>query len=931
MAVRVEPVRRRVLAPLVSTAGATRASLRRLREDGAVVAAVLAVVAITGFLFAAVPRAVNRAADDALRHTVAEAGPLQSDIQVQRAMRIEAGPAADPFAAVAAEGERFEGSLGSLAGVVGERSFVVDSPRYEITGGPPLPGTTRYVTLHQATGALDHVALAEGRLPRPVDATERVRVGSVTIEARVFEIALSRAAAALLNVGAGERLVMSSDAEDPLVRGIALEDRSPLVLRVTGLFEPDDPSSVFWRAQPQLDEPFVEETPDRSHRWIYSLGVFAPEAYEALLGALNPMPLQFAWRYGIDSERLDGVVLPELEEDVRRLQARYGRQIRPGETYVRTGLPALFERHRAERDLSATLFALVEIGLLAVALTVVGMLAALIAARRSGTIALARARGASAAQVLVAQAAEGLLLAVPVGLAAYLLALLLVDGRGAAVSAVAVAAVVGAAVALLVALSARPARRTVPLETREEPVFVDVSRRRLALEGLVVLAALVGVYLLRRRGLDAGGTDAGGVDLYLVAVPVLLGLAVGIVVVRLYPLPLGALARAAAARRDLVPVLGTRRVARRPGATGVAVLTLVLAVGVAVFAAVETHAIERGRALSAWEQVGADIRVDAEEGSLPPEALEAARRSGAGVAEAWVADARVPTGSGTRGGLTLLAVEPDAYRRVVEGAPAPASLPPAEGAPVGAVLSEEPPQGVSVETGERFTVVVGGSELELAAFSRADSLAGLPAGQPFAVVPLDAARAAFGEGTVRVNRLYVRGGRDGSEAIREAAPSAAVLSRAEVERRAGEAPLAAATVDGFRAAAVAAAAFAALAIVLAVALTSRSRARDLTTLRALGVSPRQALAVTAIEIVPPVLLAVAVGIGLGFAVAHLVAPGVDLAAFTGARTVPDLALPLAPVLLLAAGLVLGLALAVLAAGAAARRVDLSRVLRAEER
>jgi putative ABC transport system permease protein len=119
--------------------------------------------------------------------------------------------------------------------------------------------------------------------------------------------------------------------------------------------------------------------------------------------------------------------------------------------------------------------------------------------------------------------------------------------------------------------------------------------------------------------------------------------------------------------------------------------------------------------------------------------------------------------------------------------------------------------------------------------------------------------------------------------------------------------------------------------VLAVALTSRSRARDLSTLRALGISPRQTLGLTAIEIVPPVLLALAVGVGLGVAVAHLIAPGVDLAAFTGAGTVPDLAVPTVPVLVLAAGLVLVLALAVLWAGAAARRTDLSRVLRAEER
>lgn len=931
MAVRAEPLRRRALAPVVSLVGATQASLRRLREDAAVVATVLAVVAIASFLFAAVPRALNETADDGLRYAVAEAESLQTAVEVRRAMLLRAGPQDEPFAEIVAEGERFEPTLGSLVDVVGGRSIVVDSPRYEI-GGPPVPGTTRYVTLHQATGAPEHVDLVEGSLPEPLGATERVRTRLGAREAPVFEVALSRTAAKLLTVGVGDRLVVDADPEDPLVRGIALEQRTPLVLRVSGLFEPRDPASAFWRAQPTLDEPLVEETIDRSHRWVYGAGLFAPEAYGTLVDSSSPIPLQLTWRYELDPERFDASQLSRLETDVRRLGARYGQQIRPTETYVRTALPGVLERYRAESDLSRTLLALVEIGLLVVALTVVGMLASLIAARRASAIALARARGASAAQILTAQGVEGLLLAVPVGLAAYVLALLLVDGHDTPLSALSVAVVVGAAVLLLVVLSAGPARRTVPLEAREEQVLRGVSPRRLAFEGLVVLVSLVGVYLLRRRGLGTESAEAGGVDLYLAAVPVLLGLAVGLVALRLYPLPLGALSRAAEGRRDLVPALGTRRVAREPGTAAVAVLTLVLSVGVAVFAAVEVRSIERGHEQVSWERVGADVRVDAGEDALSQEAVEAARAEGAAVAEAWVTrEARVPTESGTQGGLTLLALDPKAYGAVVEGTPAEGPLPPREGSPTGAVISTRSPQGTPVDVGVPFTVVVGGRELELTAVSRADRVAGLPAGAPFAVVPLDAARAALGDRVVRVNRLYARGGGEVEEAVSEAEPGAVILSRDEVNRRAGESPLAAGTVNGFRAAAVVAALFAALAVVLAVALTSRARARDLSTLRALGLSWRQGVGLTALEIVPAALSAIVIGIALGIGIAHLIAPGVDLAAFTGAGAVTEITVPLVPVVLLAAGLVLVLGLAVAAAGVAARRGDLSRVLRAEER
>jgi putative ABC transport system permease protein len=114
-------------------------------------------------------------------------------------------------------------------------------------------------------------------------------------------------------------------------------------------------------------------------------------------------------------------------------------------------------------------------------------------------------------------------------------------------------------------------------------------------------------------------------------------------------------------------------------------------------------------------------------------------------------------------------------------------------------------------------------------------------------------------------------------------------------------------------------------------LTAGERSRDLSALRALGLSGRQALGLTALEVVPPALLAILLGVGLGVEIAHLIAPGVDLAAFTGAEAVPEIIFPTTFVLLLLAGLALVLALAVLAAGTAARRVDLSRVLRTEER
>ena len=927
MAVRAAPQRFRLARAPLSVVGTTRVLLKRLRADAPVVAAVLAVIGLASFVLAAVPRALGEMADDGLRHAVTAAGPLERDVEILRAMRLPAGPEGDPFARIEERGDELASLLASVRGVVGEPRATVDAPRYTIFAGAPLPGATRYVTLRQATAALDNVRMVEGRLPAPSARTTSVRIVDQTREAHALEVALSRTAAGLLAVGTGDRLVLISDPGDPLIRNVPLAERSPLVLRVSGLWEPRDPGGAFWDVQEQLNEPLVEETPGGDHRFVFAYGLFAPGAYEALTEAVRPMPLQYTWRYDAVPAAFDADRLPVVEADLRRLDARYGRFVRPTDVTVRTTLPAVLDRYESRRNLATTLLATVEIGLLVAALAVVGLLAALVVDRRREAIALARSRGASAGQVLAAQAAEAILLAAPVALAAYVLAVLVVDGPARPLSALSAAGLVGATAALFVALATGPAARAVPLEAREDVAVGRPSPRRLVLEGLVVAVSLAGAYLLRRRGLS--GEEGADVDPYLAAVPVLLALAAGMVALRLYPLPVAGLSRLAARRRDLVPALGMRRVARRPGTAGVPLLVIVLAVAVAVFAAVELETIDRGRTEISWTRVGAEHRIDAENDALPAGVAEAVAGEADAVAEAWVSEgARVVTGgAGTLGAVTVVALD-DEYAAVVAGTPAGEPLPSGgEGDAIGGVVSGRPVQGAPIVLGRPFTVEFQGQRVELVAVERRERLAGMPAGAPVVAVPLSALRAALGERIVQPNRLYVRGG--DVNGLRAAAPGATVLSRAEVHRSLGDSPLASGTTDGFRASTVLGGLLAALTVVLAAALTARARGRDVAYLRALGLSGRQALGLAALELVPPAVVALAIGIALGLAVPHLIEPGIDLTAFTGAE--PMIAADLTAVALLAGGFLVVLALAVLAAGAAARHAHLARVLRAEER
>ena len=78
-----------------------------------------------------------------------------------------------------------------------------------------------------------------------------------------------------------------------------------------------------------------------------------------------------------------------------------------------------------------------------------------------------------------------------------------------------------------------------------------------------------------------------------------------------------------------------------------------------------------------------------------------------------------------------------------------------------------------------------------------------------------------------------------------------------------------------------AAGYCALAIVLALVVTGQSRSRNLSFLRTLGLSDRQARGLIAWEIVPMAAITAAVGVVLGVALPKLVGPAIDLRPFTG--------------------------------------------------
>jgi putative ABC transport system permease protein len=939
--------------------GGFRLFLRRLRLEPVQPLAMFVLVGSTCFLFAALPRLANNIADRGLRYTVAEAPAEARNIRVLDAGRIAARGGADPEATVADAAARSEQALPeSLREVTGASTFVVRSPRYvfqqDVPSGPQTgattvganaPGVFRYLTVRVQSNVRPHIRLVAGRMPSVSDERVRVRVIQYVFTRAVFfggttvtplswmrtvprlEIALSTANARQLRLGIGDRAIVTpGQSGDIAFQRVSIRDQQPLAVEVVGLFAVKDPQAPFWFGDPTLGTPHVQQSQNLDTSLIYGQALVAPEAYAAMLAATRPAPLSYEYRHLVEPRRFDAGRLGSLSAAVARLDSRYA-AAGPLERRVETGLGPILDRYRAARSQAATLLAVAAIGLLACALANIGLLGALAYDRRRTETGVSRTRGASPSHLLAAQGAEALLVAAPAGLVGWAVAVLAIQARGSALSGWLVLAIVAATIILLVATIAGLARRPLGPTGRDDVVLTRPSPRRLALEGFVAVAAALGAYLLRRRGLESSPTGDGGFDPYLAGVPVLLGLACGVLALRLYPWPIRGAARLVRRARGLALHLGLSRAARQPDLSAAPLLVLVLAIAIACFSWAMLSTLDAGQNRTAWHAVGADVRIDAPaDGSLPARLVSRLDSMGE-VARAYVLDAEV----GAPGQQTpVVALDIGAYERVVANTAAAVRLPgelrepPIPGLVSALVSTNWPAPGtfeVPLPAGKVNTLTIG---------DRA-SFPGIPRDTPFAIVPLAALEEAGGQ-PIAPNRLYLRGMSAGAvqDAVRDTIPGAEIGSRAAVVRDLRASPLVGNVFRGFRAAIILAMLFAAVAVTLMALIAARSRSRDLALVRTMGAAPRDAFVLAAVELAPLVVTALALGIGLGIVIPYLIEPGLELTFFTGTGANAVVIPWLAPVAS-AAGVLILVAATLAVIAFRARRADLDRVLRIGER
>jgi putative ABC transport system permease protein len=908
-------------------------SLRRIGDDRAPTAGLAVLILVTALVAAMAPRVLAGLSDGAVRADVREATPAARNIVVMRHTLIGTGPKGDPLGPVDAAGAQLEATFPQpVRKLVTAHDAIVESGRFRVQKPTTDPAFIRF---RIQDGVDDHLRYVAGA-PPTATVTTRDGVGpEAENDVPVYETAVSTTTAAQFGLELGETVLLSGDSGDPLI------GRSPREVyafaTITGIYDVLDPESDYWLDDPLLIHPVIRALSPEAQLLDAELLV-DPSVHAALAANASPATraLGYTWRYFIEPDRITGRGLDGLITAFRRLRVAYpsANVTVTADTAMRTGLPALLEDHRARWAAAESIVAVTAFGPALVAVATLVLIAALAGRRRRATLALARSRGASARQVLGPALAEGLLVAVPGAIAAALVAIALVPSGQLSPTLAAAAAVVVVAVSVIVGTVVSVVRARGPERRPGDRVVGRIGPRRLVAEALVVGVAVGAALLLRERGVNATSSAGAiaGFDPLIAAVPALVGVAAGVVVVRLYPLPVRAVAWVAARGRGLVPVLAARR-AMDGGASAAVLLVLLATATVGAFTATTLDHLERGADLAAWQDVGGSYRLESPIGPLPT-SLDPATLPGVEVV-AGVFEANVPV---ELSGPQALFVLPDAadLEAALAGTPAAPDFPPGTTTPgtgpIPAIVSSSlvaAPRGV--KAGQVFKASIEGYTLQYRAVEVRDSFPGVPAGRAFVVAPREWFRAQAPDSRIVPVVTILRAPGTTPAALREAVtaatPIAILTSQAETAAALRSAPVTGAVRTLILAAALVTAAFAALGVAAGLALAGVARSVETAHLRTLGLTRRQALALVLAEHGPTTIAGFVLGGVLGVLLFALLLPGLGLASLIGAPVEVPIVPDAGPLLLILVGMIVVVAVGLLLGAMLQRRVAPTDALR----
>ncbi|MDR2322754.1 MAG: hypothetical protein LBE60_14040 [Microbacterium sp.] len=793
----------------------------------------------------------------------------------------------EPLAVLRAERDR---QPEPLRGALGVPRVLGDFGGIDLQGDRKTPRNV--VRLTMDPGLEQRSRLVAGAYPRVTDPAEGI------------EIVLSEKAAAALDWKIGE-----------------VRDRQGLPVTLTGLIAPRGADDLDWQMLVGSLAPTVQYTP-MGDTILQTVGFMAPDE-AGVLGDLLTQSTTYAW-IPLDVSRISAGDAATVSTQLRLFTANPVHVGSSGDFFdnglqFSSPIADLLDRGVTRGSALVAVVSVAAVGPLAVAAVVLALAGRQLALRRGRAALLARARGASLVQLCVVLGGEGLLLGLlgaAIGLAA-----------GAALSRGGPDAMTMLVAAVLVLVPACTVPFTVVADLRRAERRDGAAQRRrpwmrLLGEAVVVVLAIAVAVIPQSRG------EALRVDPVLLAMPVLIGAVGTVVVLRLLPLLLEALLRAARARTGLIALLGPARALRDAALRTAPALAAVIGLAVAVFAVSFAATVSDGIGRTARDATGADIAV-----SMPyfEDAQIAAARKIPGVEAVATLDAdEIGQGAsaGVKDRVRIYAVDRDAFARVQRGfdgaLPLPASLSATTGSSIPVVASEQ----LLAQFGDGLSV--NGHPVRVVAHTAQRT----PFGNPEKWVIVDRANIdRIGVASPLITKLFatVSPGHDpstvGKALTARLGDEATVTTADRLIAQTASDPASSALRVALMAAAAIVAVLLAVAVLQTLLLGSVARARLLALLRAIGYPRRRELPLVGWEVGPALVVALPVGVASGLATSWLVIGALDLRGFTGGEAAPALSLPPGWLVATVLGFAAVTAVAVLLATAAAMRVRSAEAIR----
>jgi hypothetical protein len=581
---------------------------RRIGADPVMATTFMVVILITAAAVAAIPIILNRVGDQGLIETLDNAFVVQRGINVELEGTLPRS-GDTPLSTVTQRGDNYRDNLpDSLQTIIDDTQWTVDSPRHnhlldelEVATG----GFQQFFQFRYQSGLEDQIELIEGREPEqagPVPLSEITELPEDVDDEDVprYEVMIGAGTAETMELSVGDLFAMLPDSNDLMNRGtLRGYFESYIAVEVVGIFEPLEPEADFWYSDYRTYQTDVYTDPDQTI--YYSMGIPSEDVLAELQEMNDPGVWRYSWRYFVEPGSVAMANTDQTGADLRATTQNLGpydelAELTPNEAArqinIRSLLPTLLTGAERQYGLTSAVLSLVIAGIVTIGVALSGLLGALVASRRTPEIALMRSRGASPHQLNASQITEGIILAIPAALIGIVVASLLTNGSPLVDSFIAALAVSLVGVLALWLLTRRI--WTVDLGNlmgRRADVPKGSTQRRIVVEVMVVVLAVAGIVLLRQRGVTTTAAQD-GVDPYVAAVPVLAGLATGIVAVRIFPWLARQLARIAGRRSDVIPFLGLRRIAEPSLGRHLPLVVMILALGMAVFAGAIWYSIE---------------------------------------------------------------------------------------------------------------------------------------------------------------------------------------------------------------------------------------------------------------------------------------------------------------------------------------------------